>query len=220
MMQKFDPTQLTAYFVCGTQDLPANKSLPELVEEALKAGITAYQFRDKGPKSTLKQSDRLSMAEELHQLCQKYDVPFFIDDDVALAKKVHAEGIHVGQDDEDIAQVINEVAGQMIVGYSCSTMTEIAKGDFITGIDYYGSGPIFTTQSKDDADPEIGLTGLAKLVKRTSRPIVAIGGIKVTDLPAIAQTNVAGAAVISMISQSKNIQKTVTAMLTTNWQRQ
>lgn len=217
-MAQFNATQLTAYFVCGTQDLPAGKTLPELVEEALKAGITAYQFRDKGPKSTLNEDDRLPMAKELHELCQKYHVPFFVDDDVKLAQKVGAEGIHVGQDDEDISRVIKDVQGKMIVGYSCSTSAEISLADHISGIDYYGSGPIFATQSKDDADPETGIAGLTKLVQQTDRPIVAIGGITEKDLTQIAGTKAAGAAVISMIAQSSNIAETVAAMLNTNWQ--
>ncbi|WEV70813.1 thiamine phosphate synthase [Lactobacillus sp. ESL0785] len=217
-MSKFNSKILHAYFICGSQDLPAGKTLPDIVEEALKAGITAFQFRDKGAGSTLKPQDRLPMAQKLHQLCQKYKVPFFIDDDVELAQKVHAEGIHVGQSDEAITQVVAEVGKQMIVGYSCSTLAEVQQANQITGIDYYGSGPIFTTHSKADADPEIGTTGLSQLIHHTSRPIVAIGGIRVPDLPAIAQTGVAGASVISMIAQSKNIKQTVKAMLTAPWQ--
>lgn len=217
-MPEFNAKQLRAYFICGTQDLPTGKSLPELVEAALKAGITAYQFRDKGPKSTLSKQDRLPLAQELHQLCQKYHVPFFVDDDVELAKEVNAEGIHVGQDDEDISRVIRTVHGKMIVGYSCSTSAEIRLADQISGIDYYGSGPVFATQSKDDADPVIGLDGLAKLVHQTDRPIVAIGGIEEKDLFQIAHTKAAGAAVISMIAQSSDIEQTVASMLNADWQ--
>lgn len=214
-MKQFKSSILHSYFICGTQDLSAHQTLPQLVEEALKAGITAYQFCDKGPQSTLSKKDRLSMAIQLHELCQKYHVPFFVDDDVTLAKEVRAEGIHVGQTDEAIAQVIADVGQQMIIGYSCSTLSEIEQGNQINGIDYYGCGPIFATQSKNDADPEIGLNGLQQLVTHSLRPIVAIGGITTYDLPAIAQTS---AAVISMIAQSKDIQKTVTAMLNANWQ--
>ncbi|MDF7682385.1 thiamine phosphate synthase [Lactobacillus sp. ESL0679] len=216
-MQKFNANILQSYFICGTQDLPAGKTLPEIVEEALKAGITAFQFRDKGPNSTLSDNERLPMARQLHELCQQYQVPFFIDDDVALAKAVNAEGIHVGQSDEAIQQVINEVGSQMIVGYSCSTLAEIEAGNQIAGIDYYGSGPIFATQSKADADPVIGLTGLTELATSSKHPIVAIGGITVKDLPDITHTGAAGAAVISMIAQSGDIKETVRAMLDAPW---
>ncbi|MBA1392425.1 thiamine phosphate synthase [Lactobacillus sp. XV13L] len=217
MMPQFNPNILNAYFICGSQDVPAGKTLPVLVEEALKAGITAFQFRDKGPKSTLRPENRLAMAKQLHHLCQKYHVPFFVDDDVDLALQVGAEGIHVGQSDEAIEQVVAAVDGQMIVGYSCSTVDEITQGDQVSGIDYYGSGPIFATQSKDDADPEIGLAGLKRLVEKTTRPVVAIGGITVDSLPAIAQTGAAGASVISMIARSSIVAQTVKAMLDAPW---
>ncbi|BDR61152.1 thiamine phosphate synthase [Lactobacillus xylocopicola] len=216
-MQKFNSQLLRAYFICGSQDVPAGKTLPGLVEEALKAGITAYQFRDKGPRSTLAAAARLPLARQLHGLCQQYHVPFFVDDDVDLAQAIGAEGIHVGQSDEAIKQVVAAVHEQMMVGYSCSTLAEIIQGDHIGGIDYYGSGPIFATQSKDDADPEIGLSGLTQLVEQTNRPIVAIGGITVESLPAIAQTGAAGASVISMIASSTNIKQTVQAMLAAPW---
>ncbi|WEV43567.1 thiamine phosphate synthase [Lactobacillus sp. ESL0684] len=218
-MKKFNSNILQAYFICGSQDIPQGQSLIKIVETALKSGITAFQFRDKGTNSTLKETDRLPMAQHLHELCQAYQVPFFIDDDLALAKKVNAEGIHVGQSDTAIEQVVAEVAGQMLIGYSCSNSTQIKQANQIADIDYYGSGPIFATKSKSDADPEIGIAGLATLVNKSTRPIVAIGGIKETELPAIAQTGAAGAAVISMIAQSNNIAKTVATMNNAPWHK-
>ncbi len=216
-MKEFNTEFLHAYFICGSQDVPKGKTLPGIVAEALAAGITAFQFRDKGPNSTLSKTERLPMAQKLHQLCQAYHVPFFIDDDVKLAQQVHAEGVHVGQSDEEIKQVIKEVGEQMIIGYSCSNSTQVEQANKISGIDYYGSGPIYVTQSKSDADPEIGIAGLSQLVKNATRPIVAIGGITVNDLEAIAKTKAAGAAVISMIAQSNNIKQTVSQMLTAPW---
>ena len=216
-MKEFNTEFLHAYFICGSQDVPKGKTLPGIVAEALAAGITAFQFRDKGPNSTLSKTEKLPMAQKLHQLCQAYHVPFFIDDDVKLAQHVNAEGVHVGQSDEEIKQVIKEVGGQMIIGYSCSNLTQIEQANKISGIDYYGSGPIYATQSKSDADPEIGIAGLSQLVKNATRPIVAIGGITVNDLEAIAKTKAAGAAVISMIAQSNNIKQTVSQMLTAPW---
>lgn len=216
-MKEFNTDFLHAYFICGSQDVPEGKTLTGIVEEALAAGITAFQFRDKGPNSTLSQAEKLPMAQKLHQLCQAYHVPFFIDDDVKLAQQVHAEGVHVGQSDEEIRQVIKEVGGQMIIGYSCSNLAQVEQANKISRIDYYGSGPIYVTQSKSDADPEIGITGLTQLVKSSVRPIVAIGGIAASDLEEISKAGAAGAAVISMIAQSNNIKQTVSQMLTASW---
>ncbi|GAK47470.1 thiamine-phosphate pyrophosphorylase [Secundilactobacillus oryzae JCM 18671] len=207
----FNQSQLKAYFVCGTQDLPAG-DLITTVESAIQAGITAFQLRDKGPKSTLDKTSRLAVAGELRQLCQEAGIPFIVDDDVDLALAVQADGIHVGQSDEQIQAVLERVAGKLFVGYSCSNLAEIEKANQIAGIAYYGCGPIFPTGSKADADPVIGLAGLTKLVEATDRPIVAIGGITEADLSDVSATGAAGSAVISMITHSDDVARTVKKM--------
>lgn len=208
-MTNFQASILKAYFICGTQDLLPTETLPEVVEQALKAGITAYQFRDKGPQAISDKQQRLVMAQKLRQLCGQYQVPFIVDDDVELAQEVQADGIHVGQSDERIQQVITEVGDQMIVGLSCSNEQEIIAANQIKGIDYYGCGPVFATNSKADASPVIGIKGLTQLNQLAQRPIVAIGGIAADNVREVAQTGVAGSSVISMIAQSKDIAASV-----------
>lgn len=209
---KFKPEMLKAYFVCGSQDVPEGQ-YETVVGTAIKAGITAFQFRDKGNDSTLSPIDRAAMAMKLRGRCAEAGIPFIVDDNVELAKQVNADGIHVGQSDEQIQQVVAEVGDQMIVGLSCSTAEEVKAANAINGIDYYGSGPIHPTGSKADADPVIGLDGLKQLVSLTDRPIVAIGGITVDDLSDVIKTGAAGSAVISMIAQSNDIPGVVKAML-------
>ncbi|GAX04273.1 thiamine-phosphate pyrophosphorylase [Secundilactobacillus pentosiphilus] len=209
---KFKPEMLKAYFVCGSQDVPEGQ-YEAVVDTAIEAGITAFQFRDKGQASTLSPIDRAAMAMKLRGRCAQAGIPFIVDDNVELAKQVNADGIHVGQSDEKIQQVVNEVGDQMIVGLSCSNAAEVKAANAIDGIDYYGSGPIHPTGSKADADPVIGLDGLKQLVDLTKRPIVAIGGITVDDLSDVIKTGAAGSAVISMIAQSDHIAGVVKAML-------
>jgi len=215
MSINFDQRQLAAYFVCGTQDIPGQQ-LTTVLKRALTAGITAFQYRDKGA-SRLTASERLALGEQLHTLCDAAGVPFIVDDDVALALALGADGIHVGQSDTHIQQVVTEVGQQMFIGLSCSTLAEVQVANQVAGLAYLGSGPIFPTQSKADADPVVGLAGLQQLVTCSSRPIVAIGGITEPQLPALAHTGVAGAAVISMLAQSDDYQRTVTAMRTAGW---
>ncbi|MFC6180795.1 thiamine phosphate synthase [Lactiplantibacillus daowaiensis] len=210
MTIKFNQAQLKAYFVCGTQDIGA-QSLEQVVTQALAAGITAYQFRDKG-QSKLTQSERLALGQRLKALCAASGVPFIVDDDIELALALHADGIHVGQKDAQIEHVLQRVGSTMFVGLSCSTLSEIEQANQLNGLAYIGSGPIFPTTSKADADPVVGLTGLAQLVQAAQVPIVAIGGITVGQLPAIAQTGAAGAAVISMLVRSADYRHTVQAM--------
>ncbi|UQS84376.1 thiamine phosphate synthase [Bombilactobacillus thymidiniphilus] len=211
--QSFNPDVLKAYFVCGTQDLTPQQSLIVIVQQALKAGITAYQFRDKGPHAMLSHQQRLEEAFKLKQLCHQYQVPFIVDDDVTLAQQINADGVHVGQSDAKIQQVVTKVGSKMIVGLSCSNKQEIEIANQITGIDYYGCGPIFVTNSKEDAAPSIGPCGLAQLKTIATRPIVAIGGITADNISAISQIKVAGSAVISMITNSSDIQKSVQQLI-------
>jgi len=216
MTIKFSPTQLQAYFVCGSQDV-AEGQLTTVVAQALRAGITAFQFRDKGT-SHLTVKERLDVGQKLHQLCSAYQVPFIVDDDVDLALALQADGIHVGQTDQQIQQVLSRVGNRLFVGFSCSTPAEVAQANQLAQLSYIGSGPVFPTGSKADADPVIGLAGLAQLVQLSRHPVVAIGGITEAQLPEITQTGASGSAVISLLTQSTDIAKTVQKMLqaTTN----
>lgn len=211
MTLSFSPNQLRAYFVCGTQDVP-QQDLLAVVQTALDAGITAFQYRDKGT-SRLTATEGLELGQKIRERCATAGVPFIVDDDVELALELGADGIHVGQQDDYVTQVIQRVAGRLFVGLSCSTLAEVRLANQIEGIAYLGSGPIFPTTSKDDADPVVELDGLHQLVVASDRPIVAIGGITETELTAIAATGAAGSAVITMLTQSDDMRRTVAEML-------
>lgn len=213
-MLKFKPEFLNVYFICGSQDLVPGDTLDRVVDQALKAGITAYQFRDKGPNSQFSANERLQAARRLRRLCAKYQVPFIVDDDLQLALAVQADGIHVGQSDEKIEQVISEVGQEMFIGLSCSNETELQAAEQVAGIDYYGCGPVYKTGSKADAAPVIALNGLHQLVELASRPVVGIGGITTKNARKVRQTGAKGSAVISEIAQSPDIFQTVQQLKT------
>ncbi|WP_125545052.1 thiamine phosphate synthase [Levilactobacillus lindianensis] len=201
MSVTFEPGLLRAYFVAGSQDVPG-RDLREVLATMLKAGITAFQFRDKGT-SSLTATERVALGRDLREQCRAASVPFIVDDDVDLALTLHADGIHVGQSDAGVQQVLDAVKPRdMFVGLSCSTAEEVAAANQVTGIAYLGSGPIFPTTSKADADPVIGAAGLAKLVTQSHVPVVAIGGLTVDTMPEVAATGAAGAAVITLLTRS------------------
>lgn len=211
MSVTFEPGLLRAYFVAGSQDVPG-QDLRDVLAKMLAAGITAFQFRDKAT-STLTPEQRLALGRDLRAQCRAANVPFIVDDDVDLALALDADGIHVGQSDQRIQQVIQAVAGRNIfVGLSCSTMAEVTAATAIAGIDYLGSGPIFPTTSKADADPVVGTAGLQKLVAQSRVPVVAIGGVTVDSLPAIAETGAAGVAVITLLTHSHDVDADTAAM--------
>lgn len=201
MSVTFEPGLLRAYFVAGSQDVPG-RDLREVLATMLKAEITAFQFRDKGT-SSLTATERVALGRDLREQCRAASVPFIVDDDVDLALTLHADGIHVGQSDAGVQQVLDAVKPRdMFVGLSCSTAEEVAAANQVTGIAYLGSGPIFPTTSKADADPVIGAAGLAKLVTQSHVPVVAIGGLTVDTMPEVAATGAAGAAVITLLTRS------------------
>lgn len=211
MGMRFDPSMLRSYFIAGTQDIKDDRTLEEVLKQALEAGISAFQYREKGPTS-LTGDAKLKLGRDLRALCTDYQVPFIVDDDVELALETNADGIHVGQKDERVTKVIDQVGGRLFVGLSCDTAGQVQIANETAGISYIGSGPVFPTGSKADADPVIGVDGLAKLVTVSKLPVVAIGGITEANLKELPATGVAGTSVISMIAQSDDIFRTVKAM--------
>ena len=153
MNMMFDSKQLSVYFICGTQDIPKNKSIEQVLKEALEAGITLYQFREKGPNA-LKGEKKKQLALKLKQLCHSYHVPMIVNDDVQLAQEINADGIHVGQDDMEIQQFASQFKNK-IIGLSVGNLKEYQQSD-LSKVDYIGVGPMYTTSSKDDASKPVG----------------------------------------------------------------
>lgn len=150
------------------------------------------------------------MALTCQQLCQEYQVPFIVNDDVTLALEIGADGIHVGQDDEEILEVIRRVAGKMKIGLSVHSVSEAEEAVRLGAIDYIGVGPIFPTISKDDAEPVSG-AGILEEIRRAgiAIPIVGIGGINEANCAEVLVAGADGVSVISAITRSDNCQATI-----------
>lgn len=205
------------YFIAGSQDKGIDKKplgangLLRVLEEALISGIDYYQFRDKGENSLEKNKKaQISLAKNCQNLCEKYNVPFIINDNVDLAINMDADGVHVGQDDEDIDTVIKEMGTNKIIGYTVPNKKKIEQAHNIKGLSYLGLGPVFPTVSKDKKGGFIGLDGLRDIMQeKWDMPIYAIAGINVTNSKDVLTTGVDGICVISAICQSANIKNTV-----------
>ncbi|WP_455485449.1 thiamine phosphate synthase [Gemella sp.] len=206
----FNKELLKLYFICGTTTCQG-KDLYSVVEEALKGGITLFQFREKG-KGALEGKEKLELAIKLQNLCKKYNVPFIVNDDIELALEIAADGVHVGQDDLGVDE-IRKLMPDKIIGLSIGNEEEL-KQSKVEYVDYVGVGPVFVTQSKDDAGGAIGYEGL-ELMRRflPQMPLVAIGGIQTQHIKDVMKTNVDGVSIISAISYSDNIEKTVREMI-------
>lgn len=207
----FKSTDLKVYFICGTQDIPEGKSLEQVVTQALESGVTMFQFREKGLKvSQDKEIEQLAL--KLKELCHNYQVPFIVNDNVALALKVQADGIHVGQDDAKVEDFFEQFHDK-IIGLSVSNLDELKRSD-LTHVDYIGVGPIYQTPSKSDASTPVGPEMILTLRKEIGDfPIVAIGGVTENNAQAVVDAGADGISVISAIARSQNIDSTVNKFL-------
>ena len=205
----FHKELLKLYFICGTTTC-LGKDLYTVVEDALKGGITLFQFREKG-EGALEGREKVELAIKLQDLCKKYNVPFIVNDDIELALEIDADGVHVGQDDLGVDE-IRKLMPNKIIGLSIGNEEEL-KQSKVEYVDYVGVGPVYVTQSKDDASGAIGYEGLELMKKLLPQmPLVAIGGIQTQHIKDIMKTNVDGVSIISAISYSENIEETVREM--------
>ena len=177
-----------------------DQTLYQQVESALKGGVTSVQLREK----ELDEEAFLKEAFELHDLCKKYNVPFFINDNVDIAIRCHAEGIHVGQEDMAAAQVRQRVGDSVMIGVSAHTVQE-ALDAVAHGADYLGVGAVFATHTKTDVS-EMPRQTLLDICNAGDVPVVAIGGIHKENILQLKGTGVDGVALVSAIFAAKDIE--------------
>ncbi len=176
------------------------KGLYEQVEEALKGGITCLQLREKD----LSDEDFLAEALEIKELCHRYHVPFFINDNVEVAIKCGADGIHVGQDDMKVEKVRQLVGDQMIIGVSAHNLSE-AKAAEKGGADCLGVGAMFSTDTKKDAKP-VSMGVLQDICQEVHIPVVAIGGLNRDNILKLKGSGADGVALVSAIFAEQDIE--------------
>lgn len=176
------------------------QTLYEQVEDALKGGVTCVQLREKD----LCEEDFLAEALALAALCRKYNVPFFINDNVDIAIKCQADGIHVGQSDMEAAQVRQRVGEKMMIGVSVHSVEEALEA-VRNGADCLGVGAMFSTSTKSDAEL-VSMNMLHDICHAVDIPVVAIGGIGMSNLMNLAGTGVDGVALVSAIFAAEDIE--------------
>lgn len=196
-------SSLALYFVMGS---PNCLQAPERVlQEAIAGGITLFQFREKG-KGALSGSAKFELAARLKDICDQNQIPFIIDDDVELALKLDAAGIHIGQEDAPLEEV-RASCRDKLVGVSVHTVQE-AELAIAQGADYLGLGPIFPTLTKKDAKPVQGTVLIEQLrSKGYTIPIVGIGGVTADNVDQVMKAGADGAAVITAISHAEHVQE-------------
>ena len=172
-----------------------------MVDVALKGKVTLVQLREK----ELSEADFEQEAKELLELCHKYNVNLIINDNVALAAKVGADGVHIGQSDMWVEKARAILGKEKIIGVTAKTV-EQAKAAEAAGADYLGSGAVFGTSTKKDAKP-MDHALLQEICESVKIPVVAIGGIDGGNILLLKGRKMAGVAVVSGLFACEDIKK-------------
>jgi thiamine-phosphate pyrophosphorylase len=141
------------------------------------------------------------IAAQLLPLCRRAGVPFCVNDRLDVALAVGADVVHLGQDDLPLADARRVAAGRLVIGFSTHDAAQ-ARAAAGGGADYIGFGPVFATRTKENPDPVVGLAELRAVSAAVSVPVVAIGGITLDRVAAVAAAGAAAAAVISAVAEA------------------
>lgn len=189
---KCDKKDLLLYGVTDRSWL-GERTLYSAVEQSILGGVTMVQLREKD----LEKEEFQKEARQIQELCKKHQVPFLINDNVELAVEIEADGVHVGQHDMEAGQVRQKIGPDKILGVSAQTVEQALKAQ-AAGADYLGVGAVFPTGTKDDADA-VSLDTLKAICQAVDIPVVAIGGIKESNIQALKGSGICGVAVVSAI---------------------
>ena len=195
---KFDSRSLLLYAVTDRTWLNGRR-LYDDVRDAIIGGATFIQLREKN----LGYDDFKAQAIEIKRLCNEFNVPFVINDNVMLAKEIDADGVHVGQDDMRASDVRALIGPDKILGVSVRTPEEAVIAES-NGADYLGAGAVFHTGSKNDA-VDITHEALRAICSAVKIPVVAIGGINAGNIHELSGSGIKGVAVISAIFAAEDI---------------
>ena len=179
---------------------------------ALEGGCRWIQLRMKGASV----EDFVDVAERIRILCRQYEAVFLLNDHVELVERVGADGVHLGKDDMPISQARSLLGKEKIIGGTANTLEDVIR-IYSSGADYIGCGPFRFTTTKKKLSPILGLDGYKRIVNGAKEygihiPIIAIGGIGVSDVTDIMRAGVNGIAISSAILNADNGENPVAIM--------
>lgn len=176
------------------------QTLLEQIESSLLGGTTLVQLREKD----LSDCEFIQEAISVKRLCERFGVPLLINDNVNVALRSGADGVHLGQDDLPLQEARKMLGPNKIIGISTHTVEEAMEAEQ-GGADYVGVGSVFATQTKLDANV-LSIDYIREICQAVSIPAVAIGGIKEENMDALRDAGVAGIAVVSAIFGQPDIE--------------
>ena len=196
-----------------TQDMEGASHVKQ-VETACMEGLKWIQLRIKTISN-----NKLAIAKKSKAICAIYGAKLIINDDVELAKEIKAEGVHLGKKDMEIEKARAILGNESIIGATANTFSDILNLSS-KHIDYIGLGPYKYTETKPNLSPIIGLEGYKKIMhqikqhKSIQSPIIAIGGVSLTDIDTLMATGIHGIAVSSAINKAEKKEKAINELIT------
>ena len=174
--------------------LSLGRTTIEIVRAAVEGGVTCVQLRDKHASTR----EFLDEARRVREMLAGTNVPLIINDRLDVALAVGADGVHLGQNDLPVADARRLVGERLVIGVSAESVADAIRAE-AEGADYIGVSPVFTTPTKMDTAPPLGLEGL-RAIRRTVRlPLVAIGSIRHDNAAEVLRAGADGLAVVSAI---------------------
>ena len=184
------------------------ESFLEKIETACRSGVTIVQLREKN----LTTNQYYQLAKQVKEITDAYQVPLIIDDRLDVCLAVDAAGLHIG-DDELPVSVARQVLGpEKILGVTAKTVKRALEAEE-GGADYLGTGAIFPTTTKENA-PITLISTLKTICQTVAIPVVAIGGLTSENIDQLAETGIAGVAVVRDLMQAEDIEAKTQAFLT------
>jgi thiamine-phosphate pyrophosphorylase len=174
------------------QSISAYRSL---LLKAIQGGITSVQLREKTPDLV----EFKQLALELKTILRPFNIPLIINDHVNIAKEIDAEGVHIGQSDLSPFEARKILGPEKIIGLSIETFEELQIANQLTCIDYVAASAVFPSKTKLDCKTIWGLDGLLQITQSSKYPVIAIGGIDISNIGMIIDHGACGAAVIGAI---------------------
>lgn len=176
--------------------LSLGRPLLDIISAAVRGGVTTVQLREKECDTR----EFVELGRAVHDLLRQADIPLIINDRADIAQVIGAEGLHIGQHDMGYADARRLLGPEAIIGLSIENEEQAQQCLFFSGLDYIGASPVFTTPTKTDTAPALGLDSVRRLRQLIGPlPIVAIGGINSSNIQDIIHAGADGIAVVSAI---------------------
>lgn len=195
MRAKFD---LRLYLVTD-RELALGRPLTDVVEKALKGGVTMVQLREK--KATTRRF--LQEVMDVKKILQPYNIPLIVNDRVDIALATDADGVHLGQSDMPWQMARKILGPEKIIGLSIESIKQLEEANS-ADIDYIGISPVFTTPTKKELEKGLGIPGTREIASQSRHPAVAIGGINIENVKDVMATGVDGISVVSAICSASD----------------